>query len=510
MDALLPHLRRFEALHEEAAAHYRAMQIAVHDYLPEGRQSASADSVRLASWFPDSLGDTLEVGSGYGVLARTFIDRTDRYVGLDLTLQQARAIDRLGGTGVVGDIHALPFPDSRFDTVVADNVIEHALDPLRALTEIRRVLKASGRGYFVIPLDYLAPDYSNDAHLWKADERSIQAAFEAAGFEVIKHEICVLPEIGAQGSFPSCDQRTSLWEVRPVGALTAGAHVDEERIVLDWRAMLRVQAPDIADIADRVTRQVLALNTTSDLTPLARKSPALRDFDWTGYLQLSQIRIVRTASCLVRRGVRGRVLDIGSYFGNFAMTLAELGFEVTALDGYAAYAPAFDQHVTAMRAAGVTVADTAVFGTDLTGFDPEAFDAVLCMGVIEHVPHTPRLLLAAMDRVLKRGGLLVIDTPNLAYEYKRQQMSKGLSVFAPIETQFETEIPFEGHHREYTPSEVRWMIKRIGYVDLEIEMYDYSLYGLSELRGDDVARWRAMQSDPERRELIFASARKPA
>ncbi len=162
-----------------------------------------------------------------------------------------------------------------------------------------------------------------------------------------------------------------------------------------------------------------------------------------------------------------------------------------------------------MRAAGVAVADTADVGFDLKGFEPIAFDAVLCMGVIEHVPHTPRLLLAAIDRVLRPGGLLVLDTPNLAYEYQRHKLLNGQSVFAPIETQFETDVPFEGHHREYTPAEIRWIINRIGYEEIELEMYDYSIFGFPELRGRDLAHWRAMEANPEHRELIFVSARKP-
>ncbi len=290
----------------------------------------------------------------------------------------------------------------------------------------------------------------------------------------------------------------------------ATSYVDpDDRLVLNWRSMLEAQGPEIVAVSDAITREVLVLNAASNLTPLARKSPALRGFDWTNYLELSRIRVVRTAACLARRGARGRVLDMGSYFGNFALVLARLGYEVTALDSYAAYAPAFDRHIAAMRAAGVVVADIADVGSDLKGFEPGTFDAVLCMGVIEHVPHTPRLLLAAVDRVLKARGLLVMDTPNLAYEYQRQRLLTGQSIFAPIETQFETDIPFEGHHREYTPAEIRWIINRIGYEEIELEMYDYSIYGFSELRGRDLARWRAMEADPERRELIFVSARKP-
>jgi SAM-dependent methyltransferase len=507
-DILLDRLVERDLLGQVSRHDARALQVTAHAYLADQRQAASADSLRLASWLPKDLGDTLEIGCGYGVLARTFIGRTRSYAGLDLTEEQARAIIRLGGSGVVGDIHDLPFGDGSFDIVVGDNVVEHALDPERVLSEVRRVLRPGGRAFFVVPLDYLGPDYRNEAHFWKADERSIRAALAEAGLKVERYETCVLPEIGAKGSFPSCNQRTSLWEVRPSTEPPVGQERDDP-LVIDWRAMLYADNPRIADVTKAVTREILALNSASDLAPLARNSPALRDFDWTNYLDLSQIRVVRTAACLERRGIRGRVLDIGAYFGNFALVLARLGYDVTALDNYAAYAPAFDLHVAAMRAAGVEVVDVADAGADFAGLPDAAYDCVLCMGVIEHVPHTPRHLLAAIDRVLRSGGLLVLDTPNLAYEYKRHQLMEGSSVFAPIQTQFETEIPFEGHHREYTPAEIRWIVERIGYRDMELEMYNYSIHGLPELSGRDLERWRAMEADPERRELIFVSARKP-
>lgn len=499
---------RWNATHRTARQDYRREQIAAHAYLPN-RLESSPDSLRITRWFAPDLGDTLEIGCGFGVLARTFIDRTRTYVGFDLTVEQARAVQALGGHGIVADMHDLPFHDSSFDTVVADNAIEHSFDPVRALAEIRRVLRPHGRAFLVVPFDYLGPDYRLPAHLWKADERSIDAALKRAGLVVVRHEVCVLPQVGVPGSFPSCDQRTSLWEVAPDPATPKPSRQPVPPEALDWRAMLlRVDARAAAAAAD-ATRTVVRLNQASDLTPLARRSPALRGFDWTSYLELSQIRIVRAAHYLQQRMASGRVLDLGAYFGNFAMTLGRLGFQVAALDAYADVEPAFDRHVAAMRELGIEVLDSTHVGIDMTAITAESFDAVLCMGVIEHVPHTPRPLLEAIDRVLRRGGWLIMDTPNLAYEYKRRDLLAGKSIFAPIASQYESEVPFEGHHREYTVAEVRWMLERLGYGDIEIDTYNYSVYGLSEVSGLDLECWHAMAADPERRELIFAAARKP-
>jgi SAM-dependent methyltransferase len=482
----------------------RDLQIAEHAYLVD-RLEPSADSLRLASWLPDKLGETLELGSGYGVLAEHFIACTSRYVGIDLTLPQGQAIRRLGGCPLVADIHALPLPDARFDTVIADNVIEHAIDPVRALMEMRRVLKPGGRGFLVLPLDYLGPDYRNASHHWKADVDSILSAMAAAELHVVRYEVCVMPAIGVKGSFPSCNQRTSLWEVRRSNEALSGRSLN-----LDYRAETRAMDPTVAALAECTSEEIVALNAESRLDGLARNSPSLKDFDWSSYIRLSELRFVRACAHLRRRGAAGRVLDLGAYFGNLSLLLARCDWAVTALDSYEEYGEAFFRHLELMRSQGIDVRDFSSVGFDLSGLEPGSFDAVCCMGVIEHIPHTPRLLLGAIDRVLKPGGWLVLDTPNLAYDYQRSKLVAGRSIFAPLAEQFETDIPFEGHHREYTPSEVRWMMERIGYENIAIDLFHYSIFGLTTLAGEDLARFEAMEADPERRELIMAVARKPA
>jgi len=48
-------------------------------------------------------------------------------------------------------------------------------------------------------------------------------------------------------------------------------------------------------------------------------------------------------------------------------------------------------------------------------FENDYFDAVTCLDVIEHV-FEPRDLIKEINRVLKRGGILIISTPNFTYK----------------------------------------------------------------------------------------------
>jgi len=72
-------------------------------------------------------------------------------VGLDIEPRQLEAARRLATERAVsnirfeqGSVYELPFPDATFDVAVAHFVLEHVSDPLRALREIRRVLRPGG------------------------------------------------------------------------------------------------------------------------------------------------------------------------------------------------------------------------------------------------------------------------------------------------------------------------------------------------------------------------------
>jgi SAM-dependent methyltransferase len=276
---------------------------------------------------------------------------------------------------------------------------------------------------------------------------------------------------------------------------------------LDFPAAFAREFPELFPPAWRAVESALAAVAHSDLSTLARHSPALAGYDWSAYLRCSVVRMIRAAAALRRRGVAsGRLLDYGSYFGNFALMCRALGFDVVAADAYRAYGSAFDGIRRLLDEAGVQIVDFADERNDST--DPASFDAVVALGVIEHVPHTPKPVLEFLHRVLKPGGVLILDTPNLGYLYTRERLARGESIFPAIQQQFYTELPFEGHHREYVPDEVRWMLGAIGQRDIEIETFNYSIYALGEIRGADVDRLAAIDASPDLREIILSSSTK--
>ena len=98
------------------------------------------------------IGDLLDVGCGRGSILKLLASRARRAVGVDIDAKArglARAELMLAGlpncTLRQGDMYRLPFDDEEFNTIVLDDVLVDAKDPVRALSESSRLLKPGGR-----------------------------------------------------------------------------------------------------------------------------------------------------------------------------------------------------------------------------------------------------------------------------------------------------------------------------------------------------------------------------
>jgi len=279
----------------------------------------------------------------------------------------------------------------------------------------------------------------------------------------------------------------------------------------------RRQHQAIVEVIEDASREVVALLDGADLAPLTRHQHALIGFDWRAYLSASSYRIQQLARMLMSlapgaSGTEsaqslGTLLDSGSYFGNFALAMHRLGWDVIASDTYGAYDGALDPWRRLLERSGVQVVDPGDFDCGVS-LPEESADVVFSGGVIEHIPHSPKGYLLELRRLARRGGLVVVETPNHSYAMKRTLMASGRSVHAPIESQFESEPPFAGHHREYTMEELRWMLARVGLSPVAEATMDYSYLALGELTPALALEILGRRKDPSMQELLMVAGRR--
>ena len=87
-------------------------------------------------------GKVLDVGCGDCALKKELAAGVE-YVGMDSHSRE--------GVDVVGDVHAIPFGNESFDSVMCTSVLEHVKDMDRVMNEMWRVLKPGGKILITIP-----------------------------------------------------------------------------------------------------------------------------------------------------------------------------------------------------------------------------------------------------------------------------------------------------------------------------------------------------------------------
>ena len=128
----------------------------------------------------------------------------------------------------------------------------------------------------------------------------------------------------------------------------------------------------------------------------------------TGYAYAYRARTALTVELLQRLVPKGsRVLDVAAAQGNFTLTMAELGYEVTWND----FRSELADYVKAKHERGVV---HYVPGNALELTFREPFDAILLGEVIEHVAHPDRFL-AKISEFVRPGGWIILTTPNGGY-----------------------------------------------------------------------------------------------
>jgi ubiquinone/menaquinone biosynthesis C-methylase UbiE len=169
------------------------------------------DTTRLrAEFLPQARGDVLEIGIGSGLNLRFYSQEVRHVYGVDPSVElQRMAAERASAVPFEVTFlqqsaeEPLPLADSSIDTVVVTWTLCSIPNPVLALQQLRRVLKASGRMIFIehgrsadtgvtVWQDWITPVWKRiggGCHL----NRKVDDLIRAAGFQISEQKTFYLP-----------------------------------------------------------------------------------------------------------------------------------------------------------------------------------------------------------------------------------------------------------------------------------------------------------------------------
>jgi len=153
----------------------------------------------------ENKGLTLDAGCGEGAICRELAKRGYKMIGVDINksaLEYAKDAAKKINTKpifIYGDIQKMPFPENKFDQVVSLDVLEHVDNHMKAIKEIRKVLKKGGTFIASMPTPYYltkslfgmnfekelkAIGHVREGYTYK----NLKSILEQNGFKVIAHK----------------------------------------------------------------------------------------------------------------------------------------------------------------------------------------------------------------------------------------------------------------------------------------------------------------------------------
>ncbi|MBN2119583.1 MAG: class I SAM-dependent methyltransferase [Candidatus Omnitrophica bacterium] len=112
----------------------------------------------------------LDVGCGEGGTSIAFAKAGAKVIAIDIDEQRVKRTRiraqeySLKIEALVGDINKTDFPDNSFDAIICQDVIEHVLDPEKAVGELGKLLKKGGYLFLTAPNRLSLINFLRDPH----------------------------------------------------------------------------------------------------------------------------------------------------------------------------------------------------------------------------------------------------------------------------------------------------------------------------------------------------------
>ncbi|HXM42606.1 MAG TPA: methyltransferase domain-containing protein [Bryobacteraceae bacterium] len=223
------------------------------------------------------------------------------------------------------------------------------------------------------------------------------------------------------------------------------------------------------------------------------------------YVDTHLTRLVKTLEITPPGGPEDRILEMGAYLQITPALRSKLGYGCVR-GCYYGPAGKVDRRSAVSAEGEAFDCEIDLFNAEKDPFPyPEGhFSTVLCCELIEHLTEDPMHLMGEINRILKRGGHLVLTTPNIGSLRGIAAILEGYhpGIFtAYIRPLADGEVEAR-HNREYTPKEIERLLLNSGFTVTLLETGPFrqtprpeegwvlnllEQFGLPrDLRGDDI------------------------
>src|ERR1700691_3033985 len=184
------------------------------------------------------------------------------------------------------------------------------------------------------------------------------------------------------------------------------------------------------------------------------------------YVDTHLTRLVKTLEITPPGGPEDRILEMGAYLQITPALRSKLGYGCVR-GCYYGPAGKVDRRSAVSAEGEAFDCEIDLFNAEKDPFPyPEGhFSTVLCCELIEHLTEDPMHLMGEINRILKRGGHLVLTTPNIGSLRGIAAILEGYhpGIFtAYIRPLADGEVEAR-HNREYTPKEIERLLLNSGF-----------------------------------------------